>query len=60
MGGKHPYIFFIQKMRHAVWRGPVVEKSPLLRSFLNPCIIISISIKDNMLMVFDGLSDHFM
>ncbi len=60
MAGEHIHVFLIQQMRHAVGRGTVVQKTSYLCGLLNPVIVITVAVKDNSLVVFDGLANHLM
>ena len=57
---KHPYIFFIQQMRHAIWCCTIVKKPSLFHSFFNPCVVITVPVENNTFMILDGLANHFM
>ena len=47
-------------MRHAVGRCTVIQETSLFGRFPDPGIIISVSVKDDALVIFDRFFDHFM
>ena len=55
--GEKRHIFFVQKMLERVRRGAQVGKAAALR-FSNPCVIISIAVEDDPLVLFDGITDQ--
>ena len=56
--GKKLDILVIKDVRHAVGSGSVVAKSPDFGCFLDPCIVVTVSVEEDPLVILDGLPDH--